>query len=206
MAQPAARRVANPVVRQRVLSLFVLVILAVFAARLVVIQGVRAGELSQEALAERLVTKEVATPRADIVDRNGVVLATSVDRYNVGVNQKKLAKWVRTENGAVTAQGPVDAAKILAPILGLNESELAATLVGDATWKYIAKDITPETWALVDAENIAGIEPESTTQRIYPNGTIAGNVIGFTGGNAVTSCLSEAVGSSGLHVEKRLKY
>ena len=105
MASPPRTRVGDPVVRQRVLSLVVLVVLAIFAARLVMIQGVNAESLSKAALAQRLVTKEVNTPRADIVDRNGVVLATTVDRYNIGVNQKALAKWHRSDGGAVTACG-----------------------------------------------------------------------------------------------------
>jgi cell division protein FtsI (penicillin-binding protein 3) len=191
---PVATRakVGNPIVRQRVVTLVVVALLAVFAGRLVLIQGVRADELSQEALKERLVTKEVTTPRADIVDRNGVVLATTVDRYNIGVNQQTIATWKRTEGGVTTAEGPLDAATILAPILGLDESELAAKLVGDSTWVYIAKDVTPETWDLVNAEGISGVQPEAVSDRIYPNGAIAGNVTGFMGGS------SDGPGTTGL--------
>jgi cell division protein FtsI (penicillin-binding protein 3) len=193
MAPAPKVRIGDPVVRQRVVSVLVMLVLAVFAARLVVIQGVRSGELSKEALAQRLVTKEVNTPRADIVDRNGVVLATTVDRYNVGVNQKLLATWKRTANGTVpAAAGALDAAAILAPILGLEKSELAAKMVGGSTWVYIAKGITPETWELVNAEGISGIEPEPVSERIYPNGAIAGNVTGFMGGS------SNGPGTTGL--------
>jgi cell division protein FtsI (penicillin-binding protein 3) len=192
MASSHHARVGDPVVRQRVVSLLVIALLLVFAGRLVVIQGVRASELSQEALDQRLITKEVTTPRADIVDRNGVVLATTVDRYNIGVNQQMLASWSRTENGAVTAKGPLDAAAILAPILGLDEAELGAKLVGDSTWVYIAKDVTPEVWELVEAEDISGVQPESVSERIYPNGAIAGNIIGFVGGS------DEGPGTTGL--------
>ncbi|WP_236683533.1 peptidoglycan D,D-transpeptidase FtsI family protein [Demequina aurantiaca] len=179
-----APTVGKPVKRQRILAVLLLALLVVFAGRLVLVQGVQAAELSEEALASRLVTTEVDSERADIVDRNGVVLATSVKRYNVGVNQKLIAQFKRTENQQVVAEGPLDAAKILAPILGLKESELAAQMVGDSTFKYIAKDITPETWELIQDENIYGIEPEPTSERIYPNGDIAGNVVGFVAGSA----------------------
>lgn len=182
--RPIKPTVANPVRRQRALAIVLLALLIIFAGRLVLVQGVRAADLSQEALAQRLVTSEVSTQRADIVDRNGVVLATSVNRYNVGVNQLKVQDFKRVEAGQVLAEGPLDATKILAPILGLNESELAAQMVGDSTFNYIAKDITPETWALVKAEKIPGIEPEPVSERMYPNGDIAGNVIGFMGGRS----------------------
>lgn len=176
--------VGIPAKRQRVIAVLLLALLVVFAGRLVLLQGVRSEELSQRALAQRLVTAKVETERADIVDRNGVVLATSVKRYNVAVNQQDIATWKRTDNNQVVAEGPLDAAKILAPILGVSESELAADLVGDSTWKYIAKDVTPETWDLIAAEDISGIQPEPTSERIYPNGDIGGNVIGFVAHNA----------------------
>lgn len=179
-----APTVGRPVKRQRILAVGLLALMVVFAGRLVMVQGVHAADLSQVALAQRLVTSEIDTKRANIVDRNGVVLATSVKRYNVAVNQQRVAGFTRTDkNGQVVAEGPLDAAKILAPILGLKESELAADMVGDSTWKYIAKDVTPETWELIEDENIYGIEPEPTSERIYPNGDIAGNVVGFLAGS-----------------------
>ncbi len=161
------------------LSVASLLLLGVFVARLVDVQLVNAAPLAEEALAQRLVTADVTPARADIVDRNGVVLATSVERYNVWVNQTKIATWKRTEQGKILAEGPLDAARILAPILGMNESELAADLVGDQTFQYLAKNITPEELDLVRAERISGVEWEATSERLYPNGDIAGNVIGF---------------------------
>jgi len=161
------------------LSVASLLLLGVFVARLVDVQLVNAGPLAEEALAQRLVTAQVSPARADIVDRNGEVLATSVERYNVSVNQVQLAEWQRTEPGKVLAEGPLDAARILAPILGYNESELAADLVGDKTFVYLAKNVTAEQLELVRAERISGITWESTSERLYPNGDIAGNVIGF---------------------------
>jgi len=172
-------KVGEPGRRQTMLSVASLLLLGVFAARLVDVQLVNAAPLAEEALAQRLVTADVTPARADIVDRNGVVLATSVERYNVWVNQTKIATWKRTEQGKVLAEGPLDAARILAPILGMNESELAADLVGDKTFEYLAKNITPEELDLVRAERISGIEWEATSERLYPNGDIAGNVIGF---------------------------
>jgi cell division protein FtsI (penicillin-binding protein 3) len=193
--RPVLPSVGNPVKRQRILAIALLVLLVVFAGRLVLVQGVNASELSQEALAQRLVTSSVDTERADIVDRNGVVLATSVKRYNVGVNQTLVADFKRIENGTVVAEGALDAAKILAPILDLKESELAADMVGDSTWKYIAKDITPETWGLISAEKITGIEPEPTSERLYPNGDIGGNIVGFTAASADSSVVKGAAGA-----------
>ncbi|WP_062076434.1 peptidoglycan D,D-transpeptidase FtsI family protein [Demequina globuliformis] len=176
-------RIGNPVNRQRAVLFVVFIVLAVFAVRLVMVQVVNAEDLSAKALQNRLATTTIETQRADIVDRNGTVLATSAQRYHVFVNQQKLAdEWKRTENGQVVAQGALDAARILAPILDVSESELAADLVGDKTFQYIAKYVTPETWDLISEERITGIDYEPVSEREYPNGNVAGNIVGFVGG------------------------
>ncbi|WP_084129968.1 penicillin-binding protein 2 [Demequina sp. NBRC 110055] len=187
--RPASRRrralsIGRPQVRQQAITLGALGILTVFAARLVMIQGIDPDDLATQALESRLATSTVTTDRADIVDRNGEVLATSVNRYHVWVNQQKLADFKRVEDGTVVAEGALDAAAILAPILDLDESELAAKLVGDDTFVYIAKYVTPETWSLISDEGIYGVEPEAVSERIYPNGDLAGNLVGFVGGAA----------------------
>lgn len=179
---PLAPRIGDPRRRHAATTIACLLILAVFVIRLVDVQIIHAGPLAQQALDLRLVTTTVTPPRADIVDRNGVVLATSVDRYHLAVNQPKLATWKRVENGTVLAEGPLDAARILAPILGMSESELAAKLVGDKKYAYVVKNITPEMRATIKAEGITGLEFEPTSERIYPNGAIGGNIIGFMGG------------------------
>ena len=176
-----------------------LLLLLVFAARLVQIQVVDSAALSQEALESRLHTSEIAVPRADILDRNGVVLATSVDRYNVVVNQQDLAEWTRTDDaGATTASGVAGAAAILAPILGLDEAAVAASLSGERAFAYVAKNVSVDTWNAVSAEKIAGIGKEPTSERVYPNGNVAGNVVGFVGGSADSSGVS---GLSGLEYQ-----
>jgi len=177
-------RIGEPGSRQTFLSVASLILVGLFVVRLIDVQIVSAAPLAEAALSQRLVTVEVTPTRADILDRNGVVLATTVERYDLWVNQKQLAEWTRTETGTVVASGPLDAAKILAPILGMSESELGADLVGDKTFVYLAKSLTPEILDLVKTERIAGIGWESVPQRLYPNGDTAGNILGFMGGNA----------------------
>ncbi|SEJ47054.1 peptidoglycan D,D-transpeptidase FtsI family protein [Demequina mangrovi] len=192
MPSSRAPRLADPRLRQRIIALALLAVLVVFAGRLVMVQAVNSKAIAADALQQRLVTSEITVPRADIVDRDGVVLATSVERYNVGVNQQKILTFTRTEDGQVVAEGPAGAAEILAPILDMDADELGALMVGDSTFRYLVKDISPETWELIAAEKIVGIEPEKVEKRIYPNGALAGNVVGFMGGTA------EGTGTTGL--------
>lgn len=180
----ALPRVGNPRNRQRVVTLITLALLIVFAARLVMIQGIDSTELSTAALQNRLATSTIEPVRADIVDRNGVVMATSAQRYHVFVNQQALKEFKRMDGGQLVAEGPLDAARILAPILGVSESELAADLVGDKGFQYIAKYVTPEVWGLIAQERIPGIDREPVTERLYPNGNVGGNIVGFVGGRS----------------------
>ncbi|WP_234998640.1 penicillin-binding protein 2 [Demequina sp. NBRC 110057] len=175
-------RIGRPQMRQQVITLGALGVLTLFAGRLVMIQVVDPDDLAGQALESRLATTTVSTDRADIVDRNGEVLATSVTRYHVWVNQQTIAEFKRVENGETVAEGALDAAAILAPILDMDEDELAAKLVGDDTFEYIAKYVTPETWDLISDEKITGIESEKVSERLYPNGDLAGNIVGFVGG------------------------
>ena len=188
-------RIGSPGRRQTFLSLASLVLIGVFATRLIDVQIVSAAPLAEKALEQRLVTVDVTPPRANILDRNGNVLATSVVRYNLTVNQVKLASWKRTVGGQVTAAGPLGAAKILAPILGMSEAELGAALEGSQTFKYVAKNLTPEVLDLVKAERISGISWESTSERLYPNGDTAGNIIGYM---AYSNDSKVKVGSGGI--------
>jgi cell division protein FtsI (penicillin-binding protein 3) len=192
-------RVGDPRRRHSIVATLTLLLLLVFAARLVQIQVFDSAALSQAALESRLHTSEITVPRADIVDRNGVVLATSVDRYNVTVNQQEFAKWTRMDaQGKTMPSGAADAAAILAPILGLDEASVATSLGGDRAFAYVAKNVSVDTWNAVSELRIAGIGKEATSERVYPNGNVAGNVVGFVGGSADTPGVS---GLSGLEYQ-----
>lgn len=189
-------------------ALFLSVFL-VFAGRLVQVQAIMGPGLAEEALNSRLRTYTIQAARGDIVDVGGEVLATSVQRYNVGVNQEKVAKFkhfardedgklVRDEDGrkVLVGTGAAAAADLLAPILGRDPAELGAELVGDSTFTYLLKGLSPSEWREIRALGIPGIEPESVTERVYPNGATAGNVIGFVKRDG-----SDLVGNAGIEFQ-----
>lgn len=60
-----------------------LIVFSLFAAQLLRIQGLDAKGVSQRALDSRLRSTVLPAQRGSIVDSNGVVLASSVDRVNV---------------------------------------------------------------------------------------------------------------------------
>ena len=175
-------RLGRPEGRQRLLALATVFVLGVFALRLVYVQGFEGSALADEALNRRLVTTVLPANRGQILDSKGVVLATSVERFNIIADQRAIAAWKpTTAQGQVLASGPEGAAAKLAPVLGMSAPELGARLLGDRVYAVVAKGVTAQVWQQIAALRIAGIAAEQTSERVYPAGNVAGNVIGFTG-------------------------
>ena len=169
-------RPGDPRRRQAMALGLTLVLLAVLAGRLVWVQGVAGSALAAESLSGRMTTVAIPADRGDIVDRNGVVLATSLERYNIVVNQRQLAQW------KPDGSGPGRAAELLADLVGIPAVELGPKLMGDRGFAYVTKGLVPEVTEEILALGIHGITAERTTERIYPAGTTGGNILGFTGG------------------------
>ncbi len=105
--------------------------------------------------------------RGRILDRNGLVLATSVALPTVQVDVKTFA--------ADSAQR-----KALAKTLGMTSAELADRL-DDASGAVVLKRLVEEpTWQQVKAMNLKGVHEIREYKRRYPEGESAAHVVGFT--------------------------
>ncbi|MBA3743143.1 MAG: penicillin-binding protein 2 [Sporichthya sp.] len=142
--------------------------------RLFQVQGFEASSYASVAQNERLRTVTVPANRGVILDRDGDVLARSVEARTVTADPTLIAD-------------PVAYAHLLASKLNLDETELAAKL-GERPRRYVilAHNIDPEQWrdiaATVDpgtGKPISGIFAEVSSQRVYPADTLAANVLGF---------------------------
>jgi cell division protein FtsI (penicillin-binding protein 3) len=167
----------------------VLVLLAVLAGRLVHMQVVAGPALAAEYSAKRLFTQEIPGGRGEILDRNGVALATSVERWNVVVNQQQLVEALGTPERVAQE------AERLGPVLGVPAPELGAELWGGEEKRpfvYLAKGVVPEVYDQVRELRIPGITGERATDRVYPAGSTAGNLLGFVG--------AEGYGQAGIEM------
>ncbi|MBN9215951.1 MAG: cell division protein FtsI [Microbacterium sp. SCN 70-200] len=199
----------------------VLAILAAFVVRLVDIQVVNASD--HVADAEKLATGAGQTlygARGEIVDTNGTVLATSTILYDVNITpmlavlgtDKKDAdgKVVKDANGdaekvpwpelaaqigEVTGQSADDIEKIVADALAIDEKSQFATIK-----RYVS---TEEYRALVDL-GLPFLYFDQHPSRVYPDGAVAGNILGFVGSDGTplegieslqNSCLQSENGS-----------
>jgi cell division protein FtsI (penicillin-binding protein 3) len=111
---------------------------------------------------------ELQTERADIVDRNGVLLATSLATGSLYANPKLVLD-------------PAEAAAKLARALpGLNEKEAAAKLASDRSFVWLRRSLTPMEQYVVNRLGIPGLFFQREERRVYPHGALTSHVVGFT--------------------------
>jgi len=155
----------------------VFIIVIAFAVRLVDIQIVSASTLTQEARDRRALQAPVYGTRGDIVDSSGNVLADSVERYDITVSPR-VALGFTEMNGSVEK-----AVTDIAAITGQDPAAMMAIIQEDPTSDYavLSKGLTLEQFQAVDALGISWAYPVRVQARTYPNGAVAGNLIGFLG-------------------------
>lgn len=107
--------------------------------------------------------------RADIVDRNGELLATSVVSWSLWANPSLI--W----DGA-------DVARQLAGVLPeLNEADVAKRLSDPSRkFEWVKRGLTPRQRADVVALGLEGLDFQEESRRAYPRGALAGHVLGYT--------------------------
>jgi cell division protein FtsI (penicillin-binding protein 3) len=111
----------------------------------------------------------VAAPagaRADLVDRNGQLLA--IDLPHFGLYYDPRENW-----------NPDEVRRVLSAALpALSASRLDAALRADHR-QYLLGGLTPEEKARIDDLGLPGVSFEPESHRVYPLGPTAGHLIGF---------------------------
>ena len=144
-------------------ALFCLAFL-VIAARLVEVAGFKADETR---FARARSDETPAITRADIVDRNGVLLATTLDAPSLYAN----ARLIRH---------PERVAEQLAAILpDVSESEIAAKLASDKSFVWIKRLLTPSQELEVNRLGVPGLQFQMEGRRVYPKGNLTSEVVGY---------------------------
>ncbi|WP_426595352.1 peptidoglycan D,D-transpeptidase FtsI family protein [Cellulomonas sp. McL0617] len=168
--------------RMTFLTIAIVLTLVVFAGRLVWVQGLRGPSIAEKARDSRLVSVETLGGRGQITDADGVALAASVERYDISVNQKTVPEY-RSTGSVPGPDGAAGVAAHLAPLLDMNAAELGGKLVGDRGFVYIKKGVLPDVAREVRKLGLPGVNVDRVAERVYPNGNLAGNVLGFVNSN-----------------------
>lgn len=176
-------KIGEPVVRRRTVLGAILGASALLGGRLVWVQGVDPSTLAAEAVSQRTRTTTLLARRGEITDREGGTLAISVERYDIWANQLQVPDYLARdlERGKVSVAGVEAAASALAPVLGLTVAEAREALTGENQFTYLARTMTPAARDAVMSLDVPGIGADRVADRVYPNGAVAGNIVGFVG-------------------------
>ena len=138
------------------------------AGRAFWLQGVQGAKLASEAISQQ--TQSVPLPglRGDLLDRHGNPIAASEDAATIFAIPSEVTQ-------------PVRAAEKLAPILGLQESEVLSQVSAETSYVALAHDVDLPTAGRIERLDLAGIGEDPDSRRTYPQGTLAGQVIGVVG-------------------------
>jgi cell division protein FtsI (penicillin-binding protein 3) len=157
----------TPPWRSRFVVLLVGAAFAVLLGKAVYVQ-IFATDFYQAEGEKRFVHKQsLPAHRGRILDRNGLVLASSVAMPTVQVE---------------TRQFNADAAqrKALAGLLGMSPVELADRLDGAANTVVLRRHVDETVWQQIKALKLKGVQEVREYQRRYPEGEAAAHVVGFT--------------------------
>jgi cell division protein FtsI (penicillin-binding protein 3) len=165
--------------RVGLILLAVFVIAALFIGRLAFIQVFDAGRLNAEAEDRRSLTRELLGIRGSIVDANGIVLAESVERYDITASPRHANEFVRDGVTISVEQALTE----IAAVTGGRVAEMRDSLMADPTsnFAYLVKSVTIAQLREVQALSIPWAYHDLRPSRTYPRGAVAGNLVGFMG-------------------------
>ena len=158
----------------RLRTLFALFAVAtlVLSARLAYWQTVGRGELLGRATDQVRSDQGLEAQRGVIRDRAGAILATTVELRSLYAIPGQMTDLDKSD-----LRGRVAAA--IAPILGENPDTLRAAFESGAEWLFVRRRLSEETADRIAALRLPGLGFELEPKRLYPNGTIGAQVLGF---------------------------
>jgi cell division protein FtsI (penicillin-binding protein 3) len=179
---PRGSRPAAEVGVRRIRWLLVIygLVLLLAVGQLILIQVVRAEEYADRGVRQRALTVELPSTRGRMYDREGDVLATSVQAATIYADPRVFRGEATPDGIAEDVTDAPSAAAQLAPLLGLRASTIEERLLRPGNFAYLARQLDHEVGVAVGELELPGIGVLVEPKRIYPAGRLAGQVVGFT--------------------------
>ena len=124
--------------------------------------------------------RSIKAARGEILDRNGVILATNRTVCTVSVIHSQVTEPEKVIEALVTE-------------LGLSEDEVRKRVEKVSSIERVKSNVSKEIGDAIRAYNLDGVKVDEDYKRYYPFGDLASRVLGFTG--------SDNHGIIGLEVE-----
>lgn len=126
-----------------------------------------------QVFADRSGAAQIGNPllpaRGDIVDRNGVPLARTIDAWSIGVHP-----------GRIIGDRAELAVKLSRLLRDRSPAEYRSMLSSGSNFLYLARRAVPELVAAVNALGEPGIVFNREPERLYPQTALAGHILGWT--------------------------
>lgn len=106
--------------------------------------------------------------RGNIVDRNGILLATSLTTASVFINAEEI-------------MNSREVASKLSKVLSIDKKTLLQRLNSKKSFVWIKRNLTPKEQYEVNRLGIPGVYFKSEEKRVYPYGNAMSHVIGYVG-------------------------
>jgi cell division protein FtsI (penicillin-binding protein 3) len=116
----------------------------------------------------QLPTPGLSVARADILDRNGVLLATSLATASLYADPQQIVDPAGT------------AAKLVEILPELSAAELTAKLSAHSRFVWIKRDLTPRQQYAVNRLGIPALAFQREERRVYPQSSLTAHVVGYT--------------------------
>ena len=114
--------------------------------------------------------REIKAARGEIVDRNGVVLATNRTVCTISVIHSQVEE-------------PEEVVSVLSRELELDEAEVRKKVEKVSSMEKIKTNVDKEVGDRIRGYDLAGVKVDEDYKRYYPYDELASRVLGFTGGD-----------------------
>ncbi len=163
--------------RRRTLLGFWLAISSLICARAIQIQGVQASHWRELAENQHQREGEVPAERGSVMDRDGLPLALSQERFIISVAPREL-------------RDPAKAAVLLTSSLGISSSKAVEVTSNGRPWNVIPGRYPPTVREALG--EVRGIYLDREFQRYHPHGDLARGVLGVVLDNEGTGGIEQA--------------
>ena len=147
------------------------IVAAVFACAFVVLAGrlVHLSTIGEAGGTGLAVSGEIGIARAEIVDRNGVLLASDLTTASLYANPHRVLDAAEASD------------KISRVLPGIDRGELFSKLSTSKRFVWVKRHLTPRQQYAVNALGLPGFAFLEEQKRVYPQGRLVAHIVGYTG-------------------------
>ncbi len=124
-------------------------------------------DISDQIVQAHSANAEIVRERVDILDRNGIVMATNLPAPSLAVRPRLITDPEETAD------------KIVAVLPDLNRTLVLNKLKSSQHFLYIKRNLSPTQVWNINALGYPGLVLEQAEKRVYPQGRLASHVLGY---------------------------